>query len=108
MWNDQQSVVCVEVSGHALFDAGYDWGDKWVVERTKVVVDGVHRDKVVGNVKDFLQAVETADGLIGTGPWGWCLATPLTAGIHRVDVSVEKISGVIDTYAWTFELIDRR
>jgi hypothetical protein len=37
---------------------------------------------------------------------GVCAAAPLSAGVHRVDLSFEKSSGEVVSYSWTFQLVD--
>ena len=35
-----------------------------------------------------------------------CAKAPLSAGVHRVDLSFEKSSGEVVSYSWTFQLVD--
>lgn len=113
------SSVCVEVDASALLARGDFWEAADVQNRTTVYVDGGRvysggRQELITAFVDHMllhTLVEPAGDPSGTvvasvgGPYHLCVYAPLPAGVHRVDVSFEKSSGEVVSYAWTFELL---
>jgi Tol biopolymer transport system component len=106
--------VCVEVEASSLLERGDFWEATTIQERTAVRVDGRRQELITAFVDHMLlhTIVDPADDPSGTvvasvgGPYHFCFYVPLTADVHRVDVSFKKSTGEVVSYAWTFELFD--
>ncbi len=108
----EAGVICMQVDASKLIDKGDFWDFDDVRERTTILVDNQPTGDQVGSRFDYLVGGGESDiygnplSRVG-GPYEWCVSAPLaTDGVHRVDLSFEKSSSEVVSFAWTFELID--
>jgi len=109
--DDYQTKVCVQVDACDLIGTGDFWDFEDVYTRTTILVDHQPPGGLAGYAYSYMVGcIETdSEGNVVSsagGPYEWCVCAPLTAGIHRVDLSFEKSSGEVLSFAWTFELVD--
>ncbi|HEX2998011.1 MAG TPA: hypothetical protein VHP14_24515 [Anaerolineales bacterium] len=100
-----KSSICVEVAAQHLVEAGDYWEAEDVVERTVILVDGVQRYHS-GGIRDYIVGFYfDGDRDVG-GPYAFCMSAPVGAGIHRVDLSFKKSSGMTPVFSWSFEIVE--
>lgn len=109
--DDYTAEVCVQVNACELLCEGDFWEFEDVYTRTTILVDNQPTGGLVGYVSDYIMGcyIEDSQGnelARAGGPYEWCVcAAPIAVGIHRVDISFERSSGEIVSFAWTFELV---
>lgn len=100
--------VCVAIEAVYLIASGDHWELADILERTAIFVDdeaqeisGEILDGIVYNALRDRAGNELAS--VG-GPYAFCVAAGLVAGLHRAEVRFTLSNGEIEQFAWTFTI----
>jgi len=113
---DTEHRICTQLSTWTLLEPGdffeeYRDEGEFFPDRVSAYVDGeeVAKDEMIITMLGAGDRLIDRDGKViaaAPGPQRICWVVPLKAGEHWAMIAVEKTSGEIVRYSWTFQLTD--
>ncbi len=112
---DGRNRVCIELVATTLLEPGdyYDYSSRqgdFLPDQVTLYIDNrkAERDEEVISILDIVFLRDENNEIVGSavGPQIMCWPVTLEPDIHFATIEVEKSSGMVEIYSWSFELTE--